>query len=58
MTALRTLAAICRIAALAVCIWAVLTGWHPMLEILTGHEVRIELRPLGVPLQPPANRWI
>ena len=58
MTALRWTRMACRVAALVVALWAVTTGWRPMLDILTTHEVRIELRPLGVPLQPPANRWI
>ena len=58
MTALRAALLACRVAALVVALWAVIAGWRPMLDILTTHEVRIELRPLGVPLQPPANRWI
>lgn len=58
MNALRWIGAACRVVALAVAAWAIWTGWHPMLEVLTTHEVRIELRPVGVPMQPPAPRWI
>jgi hypothetical protein len=58
MTALRWIGAACRITALAAAVWAVLAGWRPMLDILATHEVRIELRPLGMPFQPPPNRWI
>ena len=58
MTTLRWLGMACRVVALAALVWAVVTGWHPLLEVLTTHEVLIELRPMGVVVQPPANRWI
>lgn len=48
----------CRITALAVCAWVVVTSWRPMMQVLTTHEVRIELRPAGLVTQPPMPRWI
>lgn len=63
MTALAWVRAGCRVVALALCAWVVLTGWRPTVETwralsvaFARHDLVIEFRPRAL-LVEPLERW-
>lgn len=56
MTALRWAGLTCRAAALVLAGYVIWTGWQPTLRWLDRYEVRIEIRPRGLIVEP-LPRW-